>query len=189
MQTRSLGLHKSKYRPACVKRADGCALTGLSSDTSHPRYSAACIIWAIIRSTSCFAANTTLFSNVAYMIHNQMSTIKQGFVSINPSRNSCLNYLQSCQGLRCHLCHRAWKQLKREGEMKMEVLGQEITQINCSLSTHTPACPWAVHPPAVRSNTKHPSERPPLWERQRRGRCQCSAHPISKKQDYTGMWW
>lgn len=70
--------------------------------------------------------------------------------------------------------------------MKMEVLGQEITQINRSLSTHTPACPWAVHPPAVRSNTKHPSERPPLRERQSRGGCQCSAHPISKKQEYTG---
>lgn len=43
-------------------------LTGLSSDTSQPRYSAACIIWAIILSTSCFKSNKRLFGRVADMM-------------------------------------------------------------------------------------------------------------------------
>lgn len=48
---------------------------------------------------------------------------------INSSLQShFLKNLQSCQGLRCRLCRRAWKQLKW-GEMKVEVLVQVITLI------------------------------------------------------------
>ena len=59
--------------------------------------------------------------------------------------------------------------------MKLEVLDWVIDEIILGQKkkrgqmTHTPACLWAGHPPAERSNMKHPSERLPLQERGRRG--------------------
>ena len=70
------------------------------------------------------------------------------------------------------------KATKKRGEMKVDVLlDQVITQMisgqELRQSTHTPACPLAGHPPAERSNMKHPSERPPLQERRRRQKVGC----------------
>lgn len=82
-----------------------------------------------------------------------------------------LNNLQSCRGLHCHLCHRAWKRLKREGNWKWKCWTNSSFKLcwaEKKQRTHTPTCPWAAHPPAERSSMKHPSERLPLQESRRR---------------------
>lgn len=55
---------------------------------------------------------------------------------------------------------------------------QHLVQVHLGgAATHTPACPWAVRPPAERSNMKRPSGRPPLQGR-RSGQHFCPNRPL-----------
>lgn len=81
-------------------------LTGLSSDTSQSRYSAACIICAIIRSTSCSKCSRLVL------------VLRLFWRCFKYTLKDFLNNLQSCPKLHSHLCHKAWKQLKKEWKWK-----------------------------------------------------------------------
>lgn len=126
-------------------------LTGLSSDTSHPRYSAACIIWAIILSTSCFKRDKRLFSSVTdtikhFKLNSDQMVLKLELNKQDPPLSQNFTFFvltitpkifsqQLTELSRTPLPSLSYslKATKERGEMKGEVLEQVITHINPGL--------------------------------------------------------